>query len=176
MKDALDVHRSLLAREVPHEIVRLPRPVLTADELPAALGLPADQCVAVRLYLADDRPAAVLTAATELPHPGAVLGALGARSLQVAPPGLVNRVTDFAAELVSPALLPDGLPVLADACVGHADVVYAATGDGGTALGIASRDLLTVSGARVTRLCTTAVPRGGARLPTPVLPGRRDWR
>ncbi|MDQ1704625.1 MAG: Cys-tRNA(Pro)/Cys-tRNA(Cys) deacylase, partial [Frankiaceae bacterium] len=46
MKDALDVHRSLLAREVPHEVVRLPRLVLSADEIPEAMGLPRDRCVA----------------------------------------------------------------------------------------------------------------------------------
>ena len=40
MKDALDVHRSLLAREVPHEVIRLPRLVLSADEIPDAIGPP----------------------------------------------------------------------------------------------------------------------------------------
>jgi prolyl-tRNA editing enzyme YbaK/EbsC (Cys-tRNA(Pro) deacylase) len=158
MKDALDVHRSLLAREVPHEIVRLPRLVLSADEIPAASGLPAERCVAVRLYHADDRVVAVLVRAGELPHPGAVLAALGARTLRAAPPEIVNEVTDFAASLVSPVLLPDDVSVLADACVGHHDVVYTATGDGGTALGIPSRWLLTASRARVTELCAPARP------------------
>ena len=153
MKDALDVHRSLLAAEVPHEIVRLPRLVLSADEIPDVLGLPADSCVAVRLYRADDRLIAVLVRAGDHPHPGAVLNALGARSLRVAPHDLVNEVTDFAAALVSPALLPADVTVLADSCLGHVDVVYAATGDGGTALGIPVRWLLTVSRARVAELC-----------------------
>ena len=158
MKDALDVHRSLLAREVPHEIVRLPRLVLSADEIPDASDLPRERCVAVRLYLADDLIVAALVRAGELPHPGAVLAALGARSLRAAPADLVNEVTDFAASLVSPVLLPDDVPVLADSCVGHHDVVYTATGDGGTALGIPSRWLLTASRARVTELCAPASP------------------
>lgn len=158
MKDALDVHRSLLAREVPHEIVRLPRLVLSADEIPAASGLPPQRCVAVRLYHADDRVVATLVRAGELPHPGAVLAAAGARSLRVAPADLVNQVTDFAASLVSPVLLPEDVLVLADACVGHHDVVYTATGDGGTVLGIPSRWLLTASRARVCELCAPASP------------------
>src|SRR3954454_7689095 len=94
MKDALDVHRSLLAAEVPHEVVRLPRIVLSADEIPDVLGLPAARCVAVRLYRADDRLAAVIVRAGDHPHPGAVLDALGARRLRSAPHELVNEVTD----------------------------------------------------------------------------------
>lgn len=158
MLDALDVHRALLAREVPHEVVRLPRLVLSADEIPDALDLPASRCVAVRLYLADESPVAVIVRAGELPHPGAVLAAVGARSLRAARPDLVNRITDFAAPLVCPVLLPDSMIVLADSCVGHTDVVYAPTGDGGTALGIASRWLLTSSRACVAELCAPDSP------------------
>jgi prolyl-tRNA editing enzyme YbaK/EbsC (Cys-tRNA(Pro) deacylase) len=153
MKDALDVHRSLLAREIPHEIVRLPRPVASADEIPEALGLASQRCVAVRMYVADDRPVAVMVRAGAVPHPGAVLTAARARSLRSARPEMVNELTDFAAPLVSPLLLPDSVLVLADACIGHAEVVYAPTGDSGTAVGIASRWLLTASHAAVTELC-----------------------
>jgi prolyl-tRNA editing enzyme YbaK/EbsC (Cys-tRNA(Pro) deacylase) len=158
MLDALDVHRSLLAREVPHEVVRLPRLVLSADELPDVLDLPPSRCVAVRLYLADDAPVAVIVRAGELPHPGAVLAAVGARALRAARPDFVNSITDFAAPLVCPVLLPDSVTVLADSCVGHADVVYAPTGDGGTALGISSRWLLTSSRASVAELCAPQSP------------------
>lgn len=158
MKDALDVHRSLLAQEVPHEIVRLPRLVLSADEIPEASGLPPERCVVVRLYHADDRVVATLVRAGELPHPGAVLAAVGARSLHVASPDVINSVTDFAASLVSPVLLPDDVDVLADACVGHHEVVYTPTGDGGTLLGIPSRWLLTTSRARVCELCAPQSP------------------
>jgi prolyl-tRNA editing enzyme YbaK/EbsC (Cys-tRNA(Pro) deacylase) len=158
MKDALDVHRSLLTREIPHEIVRLPRAVASADEIPEALELDASRCVVVRMYLADDLPIAVIVRAGTMPHPGAVLAAAGARSLRSARPETVNSLTDFAAPLVSPVLLPAGMRVLADACVGHHDVVYAPTGDGGTALGIASRWLLTASRASVAELCFAEFP------------------
>lgn len=158
MRDALDVHRSLLAREIPHEIVRLPRLVLSADEIPDVLGLPAERCVVVRLYQADDRLVAVIVRAGQLPHPGEVLAAVGARTLRTARTDLVNQITDFPAPLVCPVLLPDEVTVLADACVGHVDVVYAPTGDGGTVLGIASRWLLTASRARVTELCEPLSP------------------
>jgi prolyl-tRNA editing enzyme YbaK/EbsC (Cys-tRNA(Pro) deacylase) len=177
MKDALDVHRSLLAREIPHEVVRLPRLVLTCDELPEALDLPADQCVATRVYHADDRLVAVLVRAGHHPHPAAVLEAVGARTLRSARPDVVNIHTDFAAELVCPMLLPEPMPVLADACVGHFDVVYTATGDGGTALGIPTRWLLTSTGAAVAELCvdTASVIDLDAELDAATRPAR-DWR
>src|SRR4051794_26994532 len=158
MKDALDVHRSLLAREVPHEIVRLPRIALAADEIPDVLGLPARQCVAVRLYHVDDRVAAVIVRAGDQPHPGALLAAFQARSLRSVRSAEVNAITDFAAPLVSPVLLPESVTVLADACIGHSDVVYAPTGDSGTVLGISSRWLLTASRAVVAELCLPAAP------------------
>jgi prolyl-tRNA editing enzyme YbaK/EbsC (Cys-tRNA(Pro) deacylase) len=153
MKDALDVHRSLLAREIPHEIVRLPRPVGSADEIPDVIGLAPQRCVAVRMYIADDHPVAVIVRAGTTPHPGAVLAAARSRTLRSASPEAVNELTDFAAPLVSPLLLPDDVLVLADACIGHAEVVYAPTGDSGTAVGITSRWLLTASRASVTELC-----------------------
>jgi prolyl-tRNA editing enzyme YbaK/EbsC (Cys-tRNA(Pro) deacylase) len=87
-----------------------------------------------------------------------VLAAVGARTLRAAHPDLVNRITDFAAPLVCPVLLPESMVVLADSCVGHADVIYAPTGDGGTALGISSRWLLTSSRASVAELCSPQSP------------------
>lgn len=158
MLDALDVHRSLLGREIAHEIVRLPRAVVAADEIAAVLELPAYRCVAVRLYLADDRLAAVLMPAGQLPAAAAVLSALGARSLLVAPVDLVNRRTDFAASLVCPALLPAGMPVLADVRLEAAGVVYTATGDSATALGIAVGDLLAACAATVLPLAPRTRP------------------
>ncbi|MFL6138967.1 MAG: aminoacyl-tRNA deacylase [Frankiaceae bacterium] len=152
MKGALDVHRELLARDVPHEIVRLPRVVLQADEIPDALGLPSEQCLALRMYVADGDLVAVGVPAGRTPEPTALLAALGARSLRPAPAQQVNARTDFAAGLVCPVLLPGDVPLCIDAAVGLHDVLYAPTGDTGTALGIRTCDLLVISGARVADL------------------------
>jgi prolyl-tRNA editing enzyme YbaK/EbsC (Cys-tRNA(Pro) deacylase) len=149
MKGALDIHRELLAHDVPHEIVRLPRVVLQADELPDAMGLAPSQCLALRMYVADGDLVAVGVSAGRTPDPTALLGTLGARSLRPASAQEVNARTDFAAGLVSPVLLPDDVPLYVDASVGAYDVLYTPTGDTGTALGIHTGDLLVVSGARV---------------------------
>lgn len=158
MKGALDIHRELLARDVPHEIVRLPHVVLGADEIPDALGLAPTQCIAVRMYDADGDLVAVGVPAGHLPHPSAVLAAVGARSLRPAGAELVNRRTDYAAGLVCPVLLPDDVPFYADVSLADADVLYAATGDTGTALGIHTGDLFVVANARVAELGHAALP------------------
>jgi prolyl-tRNA editing enzyme YbaK/EbsC (Cys-tRNA(Pro) deacylase) len=157
MKDALAIHRDLLARGVPHEIVRLRRIVLTADELPDALGLPPSQCVAVRVYEADDQLVAVCVPAGATPAPSALLRATGARRIGIAPVDRINAETDFAGGLVAPLLLPPQVRVLADASLSVREVLYTPTGESGTALGIHSRDLMSVSGAQVAALLTPAL-------------------
>jgi Cys-tRNA(Pro)/Cys-tRNA(Cys) deacylase len=167
VRGALDVHRELLARAVPHEVVRLPTRVLSADELPEALGLETG-CIAVRVYLVSrpGRPAAtaaVLVPAGAVPEPGALLEALDATSVRPATAGEVNLLTGFAAELVSPICLPPEVEVLADAAVGADDVVYATVGEGGLALGIRTRDLLVAAGARAASLTPAPLPPGQRR-------------
>ncbi|HWG93432.1 MAG TPA: YbaK/EbsC family protein [Mycobacteriales bacterium] len=174
MRTALDVHRALLERGVAHEVVRLRTRVSSADDLPSALGLGADGgCLAVRLYavvpppgglgppddgVAAPRWVAVLVPAGKLPDPVALLAALDAGCVRPATPGEVNAVTGYADGLVSPADLPAGVEVLADAAVGLTDVVYTAAGEGGVALGVRTRDLLVACGARAASLAPAPVP------------------
>jgi prolyl-tRNA editing enzyme YbaK/EbsC (Cys-tRNA(Pro) deacylase) len=66
----------------------------------------------------------------------------------------INAETDIAGGLVAPLLLPAHVQVLADASLSAREVLYTPTGESGTALGIHSRDLLAVSGARVAGLLT----------------------
>lgn len=168
MRGALDVHRALLAADVPHEVVRLDSRITEADELPRALGLRAG-CLAVRCYLvsrerterrerrAADSFAAVLVPAGAIPDPASLLTALSACSVRPASPGEVNDATEYAAGLVSPVALPPEVELLADTAVGACDVVYTAVGEGGLALGIRTRDLLVFSGARVATLTSSAL-------------------
>jgi prolyl-tRNA editing enzyme YbaK/EbsC (Cys-tRNA(Pro) deacylase) len=153
VKGTLDIHRALLAHDVPHEVIRLPMLVLAADELPAALGLPAQRCVVVRMYEADDNLAAVLVRPGDVPDPARLLTLLGARTLRAAPAERINADTEFAAGLVPPFL-----PALCDHAVTEADVVYTPTGESGTALGIPTRDLMAMTRATIATLCTREEP------------------
>ena len=161
MKGALDVHRELLARDVPHEMVRLAGRATTADDLPRLLGLPRG-CVAVRCYdvvRKDSRSfAAVLVPAGSLPEPGALLQALDACAVSAARPDAVNAVTDYVAGLVAPICLPLDVELLADAALGQSDVCYCPVGEGEVALGIRTGDLLVTTGARVASLTAPGRP------------------
>ena len=155
MKGALDVHRELLARDVPHEMIRLRSRATTADDLPRLLELPRG-CVSVRCYEVERDSgssfAAVLVPAGRVPEPTALLDALDARSVRPARPDAVNAATDYAAGLVGPLCLPPGVELLADTALGESDVSYCAVGEGGVVLGIRTRDLLVAVGARAASL------------------------
>ena len=155
VKGALDVHRELLARDVPHEMVRLPGRATTGDDLPRLLGLTSG-CLAVRCYEAERTTGtafvAVLVPAGRLPQPGALLEALDARSVRPARPDAVNAATDFAHGLVCPVGLPPQVELLADTALGESDVSYCPVGEGQVVLGIRTRDLLVAVGARAASL------------------------
>ncbi|MFC6883650.1 MULTISPECIES: aminoacyl-tRNA deacylase [Actinomadura] len=158
MKDALAIHRELLERETRHEIVRLPTAIADADELPKALGLPAVRCLVTRVYACNDVHraqrflAGVIVPAGGRPPTGAVRLAVGARLIRPARPDLVNALTEYAAGLVCPLLLPDTMPLLIDERavdrVPADDAVYTATGEPSTALGIRALDLFSLCGAK----------------------------
>ena len=146
MKDALAIHRALLEWETVHEIVRLPVAMGHADELPKALGLPARRCLVTRVYTCDDARrgrrflTGVIVPAGERPPMEAVRRSVGARTVRPARPDVVNAATEYAAGLVCPLLLPDTMPLLVDHRLLDGltsdDVVYTATGEASTALGI----------------------------------------
>ena len=154
------MHRELLAAGVAHEMVRVRGSALSADDLPLGLGADPDVCVAVRCYVAsyDDGPAdreqfvAVLVHAGDTPDPASLLEALQAVAVRPATATEINTTTDYAAPLVCPIGLGPDVLLLADAALGSTDVLYAATGESGVALGIHTRDLLVAAGARATAL------------------------
>lgn len=167
MKDALAIHRMLLERETHHEIVRLPAAISRADELPKALGLAPECCLATRVYACNDVNrgerflAGVIVTADMWPPTWPVRLALGARLIRPARADLVNKVTQYVADLVCPLLLPDTMPLLIDERIidrlSVDDVVYTATGEPLNALGIRTLDLYALSGAKPLNLPPIAV-------------------
>lgn len=157
MKDALAIHRTLLELEIVHEIVRLPSAIGHADDLPKVLDLPPTRCLVTRIFTCSGPGqgagflAGVIVPAGTAPSSERLSRLLGARKVRQAGYGEINSATEYAAELVCPLLLPSTMPLLIEA--GLADpsadeVVYTATGEAATALGIRLRDLMVLSGAR----------------------------
>lgn len=163
MKGPLDIHQYLLAHDVHHEIVRLPRTAQGGHGLPETVAiLPPERCIVVHPFHATAGPAeflvVLLTTATEAP-PDDVHDRLAdllddelGRPVLIAPATCdqVSRHTDYVASHLGPLLLPaDVVVVTSDEVVALATaVVYCATGDCGTALGIPADELLALSNAR----------------------------
>ncbi|TDD68133.1 hypothetical protein E1293_37335 [Actinomadura darangshiensis] len=174
MKDALAIHRALLEWEAVHEIVRLPVAMAHADELPKALGLPAERCLVTRVYACDSVRrgprflAGVILPAGVRPPAEAVRLSVGARTVRPANANVVNAVTEYAAGLVCPLLLPDSMPLLIDHRLVDGlpadDVVYTATGEASTALGIRAGSLYALCHAKPVDLA--APPSSPARVAT----------
>ncbi|MEU6737646.1 aminoacyl-tRNA deacylase [Streptosporangium sandarakinum] len=147
MKDALAIHRWLLAHQVHHEIVRLPRAMTSVRELPDLLSVSPATCVEVTVFEVTTRigrePVAVVSTVGTPPASGVVGGIVGARRVRPATAFAVNSVTDYAAGLVCPLLLPETLPVLVDERLSRtAQVVHTPTGERRTALRIRADHLL----------------------------------
>lgn len=154
MRGPLEARQVLLEHQVLHNVIRLPRRIANADVLPTTLGLAPRDCAAVRCYRTNTGPVAAIVAAGLWPDVDLLASALALRSPSVG--GLrrstrdeVNADTDYQAGLVSPLALPARITLLADVRLLRSSVVYLPTGDSGTALGMQTRDLLTVTGARL---------------------------
>jgi Cys-tRNA(Pro)/Cys-tRNA(Cys) deacylase len=158
MNDALTLHRMLLESGIRHEIVQLPWMIGSADQLPAVLALPAERCLAVRVYRVDGEHAAVIVRAGHVPPLPLVCAVTGGRSVHPASEDTVSSVTGYAAGLVAPLALPDNVRVYADEALpgafrADAGAVYTATGETGTALGIWLSDVLALCTAKPAALC-----------------------
>ena len=184
MKDALDIHRALLAWEKHHEIIVLRRLITTADEIPDALGLSPQRCLVMRMYESDGPLLAFLVRAGQTPPVRAVRTSGGVRDAWPAPHDLVNQVTDYAADLVAPLLLPRHVRVFVDRQVTETmqpdDIVYTATGDSGTALGIQVSDLIELSAAAPADLAPRTIEQpdvpGAVQARVPTLGGLTSGR
>jgi Uncharacterized conserved protein len=160
MKDALAIHRWLLAHQVHHEILRLPRSLSAADDLPEILGVPPENCLRVTVFEATypfgSEPVALIGSVAAPTRPALIAAILGARRVRPAPAFLINSVTDYAADLVCPLLLPDELTVLLDQRLIDSlrpdDSVYSPTGERSTALLLLAHDLFALVGGKAVEL------------------------
>src|SRR6266566_2102002 len=158
MIDALTLHRLLVESGTQHEIVHLARAISSADQLPEVLRLPPSRCLAVRMYDADGVLTAVIVHAGNQPAADALREVTGSRRVLPVPADRVNSATGYAAELVAPLALPDSV------------VVYTATGESATALGVRLLDLFALLGAKPAALTR---PRPGAPQPPRLASGRQ---
>lgn len=162
MMDALTLHNLLVESGMRHEIVHLPRAIGVADQLPERLRLPSRRCLAVRMYDVAGVLTAVIVHAGQMPSVAALCEVTGSSLVRPAASDQVNSVTGYATGLVAPLGLPASVAVYADQAVvsdvDHDLVVYTATGESGTALGVRLLDLFTLRDAKPAALTQPAGP------------------
>jgi prolyl-tRNA editing enzyme YbaK/EbsC (Cys-tRNA(Pro) deacylase) len=178
MMDTLTLHRLLLGSGVQHEIIHLHNSISSADQLPTALELPFKRCLAVRIYEAGEPGrqlvlVAAIVWAGRVPAIGELRRITGLEWVRRAAAATVNEATGYAAGLVAPLALPEEADVYADenvvSGIDHGTVVYTATGEPRTALGIRLPDLFALCPAKLAALGVTGpvpaqgMPRGEIR-------------
>ncbi|HOM18319.1 MAG TPA: YbaK/EbsC family protein, partial [Thermoguttaceae bacterium] len=95
----------------------------TIAEVTAFLGRPAHQFLKTLLYLADDKPVAILIRGDHEASPTKIQRAFGIRRLEMADPGVVERVTGAPVGFSGPIGLKERIPIWADWDVQHAQNV-----------------------------------------------------
>ncbi len=152
MRSSVDVHNSLLADEVPHELSQLPGPLRDLAAAPAVLGLPAS-AVARPTVLADRAGVVLILAPADIEVSALqVAELLGRRSLRPLAPDRAPGLTGYLLPFVPPVALECPATVVVDEQLTREDVVYAAAGEPGVILKVRGVDLAKVTGAVVSQV------------------------
>jgi len=152
LRSSVDVHNSLLADEVPHELSQLPGPLRDLAAAPAVLGLPAS-AVARPTVLADRAGVVLILAPADIEVSALqVAELLGRRSLRPLAPDRAPGLTGYLLPFVPPVALECPATVVVDEQLTREDVVYAAAGEPGVILKVRGVDLAKVTGAVVSQV------------------------
>lgn len=149
MRSSIDVHNSLLADDIPHELSQLSGALRDLSAAPAVLGLPAD-AVARPTVLADQDGVVVILAPANLTV-GArqVAELLGRGELRPVEPDEAPGLTGYLLQFVPPVAVEPPVTVVLDERIAHQDVVYTAAGEPGVILKVRGVDLVKVTSAVV---------------------------
>ena len=152
MRSSVDVHNSLLADEVQHELSQLPGPLRDLAAAPAVLGLPAS-AVARPTLLADRAGVVLILAPADLEVNAAQIAELlGRRSLRPLAADRAPGLTGYLLPFVPPVALECPATVMVDEQLTREDVVYTAAGEPGVILKVRGVDLAKVTGAVVSQV------------------------
>jgi Cys-tRNA(Pro) deacylase len=137
-----DVHDELAAKNVPHEILRLPSSSRSAQLAADGLGVAVGEVVKSLLFVLDDeRPVLALVTGDATVDADALARGTGAAEARLARAREVRETTGYHPGAVSPCALATDVPVVADPAVFAAEVVYCGGGTETTMLKIRSADL-----------------------------------
>ncbi len=152
MRNSVDVHNFLLERQIPHELVPLRGRLRSADRIAAVLDLEPEQVGRVFVLGTGKGLVAVLVPSDRELDLRRVAVAAPAATLRELTPSEVTDATDYLAESVPPAGLPNGTRSIMDARLAEQEVLYFAGGEASTLLKIRPDDLRGAIDAKVARV------------------------
>jgi len=152
MRNSVDVHNFLQERSVPHELVPVRGRFRSADRIAAVLGLEPEQVGKVVILGASRGLVAVLVPSNREPDLRRVAVAVPTPTLRELSTDEVTDATDFLAEAVPPAGLPDGTRTIMDHGLAEQEVLYFSGGEGSTLLKIRPEDLRGAIEAKVAKV------------------------
>ena len=155
----MDVHNFLVERDVPHEVVPTRGRLRSAERISSVLDLPPDQVGKVVIFESRSEPIAAVVPAGQEPDPTLLVKAVKRGRLSPANDERASELTEYLAESVPPAGLPNGFMVVLDDSLDRDDVLYFAGGEVRAVLKIRGKDLVRATKARVAPIVH---PRGSS--------------
>jgi prolyl-tRNA editing enzyme YbaK/EbsC (Cys-tRNA(Pro) deacylase) len=161
----VDVHNFLIERDVSHEVVPTRGRLRSAERIASVLDLPADVVGKVVVFEGRPHPVAAVLPAKMEADDGLVARAAGRGRLRRATDDRASELTEYLAESIPPAGLPDGFVVVLDASFDRDEVLYFPAGEVRGVLKIRGTDLARATGAIVAPITQSdrAAPRRGRR-------------
>lgn len=141
MRSCSDVHNFLVEKDVPHEVLHLPRLSKTAKAAAELLGVPLREVVKSLVFLLDGQATLVLVPGDRVADVQLLRAATGCDRAVLAKGQQVLDITGYRTGAVPPCGLETALPVVADAAVFEPEIVYCGGGNTATMLKLRSEDL-----------------------------------
>lgn len=145
MKTSVDVHNFLLSCNVPHEIVPVDTPILTAERAAALLRLKPEEISKSIVLLVDDRPLVTIIPGNKRVDYKKLKKHLRATEIKLAESKELVELTGYPIGATPPVAHANKLKTLIDPKVAKSEVVYTAGGDVTSILKIRASDLCRVT-------------------------------
>ena len=149
MRTSVDVHNYLVERDVPHELFSARGRLRSPERLAAVLDLPSGDVGKVVVFEDGTGGVAVIVPSAAEPDPRKVRRATGRRGLARAADDRASELTEYLAESIPPAGLPDGFGVVVDLSLHRDAVLYFSGGEVRAVLKVRGTDLAEATGATV---------------------------
>lgn len=146
--NAQRVQSALTAAGVTAHVLELAQSTRTSTEAAEALGVEVGQIAKSLVFLADGEAVLVVASGADRVDTAALGRELGDRRISRADADAVRAATGYAIGGVSPAGLPDSLPVLVERALERYDTVYAAAGTPHALFPTSYAELLRLTGGR----------------------------